>query len=106
MLGARLAGHRFFSHGAGSAATGRVVTIEGVLIVKSLLVGVSRHDNVDGKEFAAELKVDAGTLSYWKYKLRNQTAQPERAANSIGSFPATAVRPVSSQSRAAHTMIQ
>lgn len=31
------------------------------------------------KEFAAEISVNAGTLSQWKYKLRRQTASENRA---------------------------
>ena len=39
-----------------------------------------QDSGLSAKEFAAELNVNAGTLSYWKYKLRRQTASAKRAA--------------------------
>lgn len=39
-----------------------------------------QDSGLTAKEFAAELNVNAGTLSYWKYKLQRQTAPAERAA--------------------------
>jgi hypothetical protein len=38
-----------------------------------------QDSGLTAKEFAAELNVNAGTLSYWKYKLRRQTPLPESA---------------------------
>jgi transposase len=39
-----------------------------------------QDSGLTAKEFAAELNVNAGTLSYWKYKLRRQTASSEGVA--------------------------
>ena len=39
-----------------------------------------QDSGLTAKEFAAEFNVNAGTLSYWKYKLRRQTASAERTA--------------------------
>lgn len=36
-----------------------------------------QDSGLTAKEFAAEISVNAGTLSYWKYKLRRQTASSE-----------------------------
>ena len=36
-----------------------------------------QDSGLSAKEFAAELNVNAGTLSYWKYKLRRQGAASE-----------------------------
>jgi DNA-binding transcriptional regulator YiaG len=36
-----------------------------------------QDSGLTAKEFAAELNVNAGTLSYWKYKLRKLTAPAE-----------------------------
>lgn len=39
------------------------------------------HDSgLTAKEFAAEISVNAGTLSQWKYKLRRQTSSAESVA--------------------------
>lgn len=37
-----------------------------------------RDSGLTAKEFAAEINVNAGTLSQWKYKLRGQAAPSER----------------------------
>lgn len=39
-----------------------------------------QESGLTAKEFAAELNLNAGTLSYWKYKLRRQTASVAREA--------------------------
>ena len=38
-----------------------------------------QDSGLTAKEFAAELNVNAGTLTAWKYKLRRQAAPSERA---------------------------
>jgi transposase len=39
-----------------------------------------QDSGLTAKEFASELKVNAGTLSAWKYKLRREASSTERAA--------------------------
>jgi hypothetical protein len=39
-----------------------------------------QDSGLTAKEFAAEISVNPGTLSYWKYKLRRQTASSENDA--------------------------
>src|SRR5215510_8192367 len=38
-----------------------------------------QDSGLSAKEFAAELNVNAGTLAYWKYRLRRESASAERA---------------------------
>jgi hypothetical protein len=38
-----------------------------------------QDSGLTAKEFAAELNVNAGTLAYWKYKLRRKSASSESA---------------------------
>lgn len=38
-----------------------------------------QDSGLTAKEFAAELNVNAGTLSYWKYKLRRESTSAVRA---------------------------
>jgi transposase len=38
------------------------------------------YSGLSAKQFAADIGINAGTLQFWKYKLKKQSAEPPRTA--------------------------
>lgn len=60
-----------------------------------------QESGLTAKEFASEFNVNAGTLSYWKYKLRRQAASPESEAQRKELIPPGFLRVLPVEAKAA-----
>jgi transposase len=58
-----------------------------------------KDSGLSAKQFAAEAGINAGTLQFWKYKLKKQSAEPPRSARRRAPPPTMSslieVRPMS-----------